>query len=389
MPRHKMREYLNGYLDNELSAETRKSVEEHLTTCESCRRELDELNALHHHARHWSVDMPETDYWDGLAHSTMIRIKKEQHFRDIPVRARFSWQRLLPVTAAAAAAVIVGFVGLEMLQNRLRSRAESKTVMLLSEKYAPSAQGRARGQEETPSPVADDEKRREGLAAPRRDGVAAGEIPRPVVFGRREGPGGLYATKAGPGAAAGSGEAGLVGRSVEGQTTGSPAGGAETSRAASGGGQSGLGQASGGQSPAVRRVENKPGEPAAPATVTADQSREKEAVPTGQTELGASQSQSTAPAEADVLPVLKKGDEEAFAAKSFDDQAAQVAVIKALVEANGKVSRVALVKSSGSDSLDRLAARRAATYLFTPALKNGKPVRAWTTVPVRFAQAEK
>lgn len=37
---------LSGYLDDELAADERRRLEEHLETCEDCRRELDALKAL-------------------------------------------------------------------------------------------------------------------------------------------------------------------------------------------------------------------------------------------------------------------------------------------------------------------------------------------------------
>jgi protein TonB len=57
-----------------------------------------------------------------------------------------------------------------------------------------------------------------------------------------------------------------------------------------------------------------------------------------------------------------------------------------LVLPDGSVFEARIVKSTGEAEIDRLAAQWVKTnWRFLPALQNGQPVEAWTTVMVRFA----
>ena len=58
---------------------------------------------------------------------------------------------------------------------------------------------------------------------------------------------------------------------------------------------------------------------------------------------------------------------------------------KLLISAQGTVSEVALVVSSGTECLDRAALEALKGWRFLPARREGKPVAAWVIVPVRFS----
>ena len=58
---------------------------------------------------------------------------------------------------------------------------------------------------------------------------------------------------------------------------------------------------------------------------------------------------------------------------------------KLLISAQGTVSEVALVLSSGTDSLDRAALEALKAWRFLPARRDGRAVPAWVIVPVRFS----
>ncbi len=58
--------------------------------------------------------------------------------------------------------------------------------------------------------------------------------------------------------------------------------------------------------------------------------------------------------------------------------------VKALVDLNGSIMRVVIVRSSGSAVLDSAAARWVYDWKMTPALQNQKPVRVWVAKKVEF-----
>ncbi len=61
-------------------------------------------------------------------------------------------------------------------------------------------------------------------------------------------------------------------------------------------------------------------------------------------------------------------------------------VLRVLVDENGKPVQVLVAHSSGSHLLDRAALEHVlAAWRFHPATRDGKPVRAWAMVPVKFS----
>jgi periplasmic protein TonB len=61
-------------------------------------------------------------------------------------------------------------------------------------------------------------------------------------------------------------------------------------------------------------------------------------------------------------------------------------LLRVLVDENGKPEGVAIARSSGSRVLDRAALQHVlAAWRFHPATRDGKPVRAWAMVPVKFS----
>lgn len=60
-------------------------------------------------------------------------------------------------------------------------------------------------------------------------------------------------------------------------------------------------------------------------------------------------------------------------------------IVEALVDIDGKVIDVRLVKSSGFDILDQAAMSTARKWTFTPAEQRGKPVRVWVNIPFNFS----
>jgi TonB family protein len=60
------------------------------------------------------------------------------------------------------------------------------------------------------------------------------------------------------------------------------------------------------------------------------------------------------------------------------------AVLGLLINEEGRVEQVKLLKSSSNDILDSAALETAHTFIFSPALANGKPVKIWVSIPVEF-----
>ena len=59
--------------------------------------------------------------------------------------------------------------------------------------------------------------------------------------------------------------------------------------------------------------------------------------------------------------------------------------LRVLVGVDGRPERVELHSSSGSEALDRAAFEATARAIFRPYRESGKPVQAWTIVPIRFS----
>lgn len=63
--------------------------------------------------------------------------------------------------------------------------------------------------------------------------------------------------------------------------------------------------------------------------------------------------------------------------------------IKMLIDLDGSIMRVVILKGSGSDILDTTAVENAYNkWKFTPAIQNNKPVRVWVMYPVKFTLKE-
>ncbi|GAG91589.1 unnamed protein product, partial [marine sediment metagenome] len=59
-------------------------------------------------------------------------------------------------------------------------------------------------------------------------------------------------------------------------------------------------------------------------------------------------------------------------------------VVKALVETDGSIREVQILKSSGNQMLDEAALAAARKAKFTPAKQRDTFVRVWVSIPMRF-----
>jgi len=97
-------ERLSAYMDGELAAAERTSVEHHLETCADCQRVLADLRGIVVRARSLEDCPPENDLWSGIEERLEDRsmvVSVETH------RARRLLSFTLPQMAAAAVALIV------------------------------------------------------------------------------------------------------------------------------------------------------------------------------------------------------------------------------------------------------------------------------------------
>ncbi len=97
-------ERLSAYIDGDLAAAERTSVEHHLETCADCQRVLADLRGIVVRARALEDHPPENDLWTGIEEQLddrSIVVPLETH------RARRRLSFTLPQMAAAAVALIV------------------------------------------------------------------------------------------------------------------------------------------------------------------------------------------------------------------------------------------------------------------------------------------
>jgi hypothetical protein len=93
-------ERLSDYIDGELDPAERRTVEQHLAGCETCRTALDELTGVVARAAALTDTPPDADLWPGVA--TRINAPPKT-----PRRFSFTFSFTLPQLAAAVLAVMV------------------------------------------------------------------------------------------------------------------------------------------------------------------------------------------------------------------------------------------------------------------------------------------
>lgn len=106
---------LSAFLDEELEADERRHVRQHLFSCSHCQDELNELRRLHHMFEHLDSVEPPVDF------ATEVRLRVEGPvIRVIRHEKRMPWG----VWALAAAAALMGLVYFGSV-NRERQIAET------------------------------------------------------------------------------------------------------------------------------------------------------------------------------------------------------------------------------------------------------------------------
>jgi len=116
---------LSEYLDNELSAAERASVEAHLDTCSACRTTLEELRAVVARAAALPDSPPDRELWSGVAAQIAKPGARISPFRRA-ISARLSFT--LPQVAAASLALMVLSGGLVWMARSGDRRAYIPSV---------------------------------------------------------------------------------------------------------------------------------------------------------------------------------------------------------------------------------------------------------------------
>ena len=107
---------LSDYLDDELTADQRAALEQHLAACEECRTMLGELRAVVSRAATLQARTPAADLWPGI---------EERVASQRPVRRTFVFS--LPQLAAAAL-VLIAVTGALVWMARPSSQATDSSV---------------------------------------------------------------------------------------------------------------------------------------------------------------------------------------------------------------------------------------------------------------------
>lgn len=98
---------------------------------------------------------------------------------------------------------------------------------------------------------------------------------------------------------------------------------------------------------------------------------------------GMAQDKPVAGAKEDPMPTLVKRADPMYPKSALKAGIEGTVYVKALVDTEGKVARVEVVKSDAKE-LDSAAIDAAKKFTFKAAVSSGKPVEAWVTIPFKF-----
>lgn len=95
------RRLFGAYWDDDTTQAEREWLEAHLTSCDPCRREYEELAKV----LEWTADLPRTEVSPDLVERTLARARRVATASDRLPTVSVPW---VPVTAAAALLLVVG-----------------------------------------------------------------------------------------------------------------------------------------------------------------------------------------------------------------------------------------------------------------------------------------
>lgn len=105
-----VRENLSAYYDNELSADVRQKIEQHLSVCHNCSAELDEIARI----AQICADLPECDLPDGFRdelHEKLVAAAGKKTVINIKNRKRIAVFRSKAVISVAAGILLIFLAG--------------------------------------------------------------------------------------------------------------------------------------------------------------------------------------------------------------------------------------------------------------------------------------
>lgn len=77
MKHQKIKELISAYIDGELGEEEKKQLEEHLSGCEECRNELEEMRNLEEVLNKMKPKKPSKEIWDMYWSSVYNRLERK------------------------------------------------------------------------------------------------------------------------------------------------------------------------------------------------------------------------------------------------------------------------------------------------------------------------
>jgi anti-sigma factor RsiW len=129
---HRIQHQLSAYLDGELPPTEMADVRQHLTECEECRQEVEELRATRDLVRRLQTPPVPADF----ASSLWDRIERDEPRRAFSI---FGWVPR-PALALAAVLLTVILLGVPLVKGRLdRLRASETGPEVFVRSYAPVA----------------------------------------------------------------------------------------------------------------------------------------------------------------------------------------------------------------------------------------------------------
>jgi hypothetical protein len=132
---------LSDYIDEELAADERRSVEGHLSTCDECRQAVSELRAVAARARALSDLPPGRDLWPGIA--DRVTPPPHGHGRVLELRAARRFSFTLPQLVAAALALMVLSGGMVWIARLGGDRTDFPGLAAVTESDVAPAAGSA------------------------------------------------------------------------------------------------------------------------------------------------------------------------------------------------------------------------------------------------------
>ena len=117
-------ERLSAYIDGELAAEERRALEEHLTRCEACRREVEVLRALREAEVRLPLEPVSSAEWERVWSGVERSLGARRGVRRRGVRWRvgllaglMSYRPALAAAVLAAAMVLAGFAAIVLYHS--------------------------------------------------------------------------------------------------------------------------------------------------------------------------------------------------------------------------------------------------------------------------------